>query len=430
MTQQTHEPGPATTTTTSAATPTAMTSAATATTTSAVAPPPAAPTTSAVTTRPAATAPGGASPAPHAPPSPPPADPRPLGEPRVWPRTFHDRLTAPLPGLKALARFAREGAVRPGPEGLADISRLPYEPAPLPRVDPDDLAVTWAGHASWVVRIGGLTVLTDPVWSRRILGTPARVTPVGVPWDTLPRVDAVVISHNHYDHLDAPTLRRLPRDTPVFVPAGLGGWFRRRRFTCITELDWWEGAELCGVRFDFVPAHHWSKRTLTDTCHSLWGGWVLTSSVGQRLYFAGDTGYGHWFSRIGRRYPDIDLALMPIGAYDPRWWLSDVHCDPEEAVRATLDLGARRMAPMHWGTFVLSAEPVLEPLTRVRAAWQTAGLARQDLWDLPVGASRTLERDAPEPPEGTTPGQAARRHDRATRPERPSGPAALDPASR
>ncbi|MBD9734913.1 MBL fold metallo-hydrolase [Streptomyces sp. H28] len=345
-------------------------------------------------------APAPAARAPQAPPYPPLAEPRPLAERRVWPRTFHDRLTAPLPGLKALARFAREGAVRPDRAGLADIPRLPYEPGPLPRVDAGTVAVTWAGHASWVVRIGGLTVLTDPVWSRRILGTPARVTPVGVAWDALPRVDAVVISHNHYDHLDAPTLRRLPRDTPVFVPAGLGRWFHRRRFTRVTELDWWEAAELPppggspghggAVRFDFVPAHHWSKRTLTDTCHSLWGGWVLTAPDGQRVYFAGDTGYGHWFSRIGRRYPGIDLALLPIGAYDPRWWLRDVHCDPEEAVRAAQDLGARRMAPMHWGTFVLSAEPVLEPLTRVRAAWARAGLPRADLWDLPVRASRVL----------------------------------------
>ncbi|WP_435271761.1 MBL fold metallo-hydrolase [Streptomyces parvulus] len=344
-------------------------------------------------------------PAPH----PPLADPRPPAEHRVWPRTFHDRLTAPLPGLRALARFAREGAVRPGREGLADIPRLPCAPGPLPRVDADTVAVTWAGHASWVVSIGGLTVLTDPVWSRRILGTPARITPVGVPWSALPRVDAVVISHNHYDHLDAPTLRRLPRDTPVLVPAGLGRWFHRRRFTHVTELDWWEATELrprdgfdgasgkggggrrAGVRFDFVPAHHWSKRSLADTCRTLWGGWVLTAPDGRRVYFAGDTGYGHWFTRIGRRYPGIDLALLPVGAYDPRWWLSDVHCDPEEAVRAAQDVGARRMAPMHWGTFVLSAEPVLEPLTRTRAAWQAAGLPREDLWDMPVGASRVLE---------------------------------------
>ncbi|MDH2391995.1 MBL fold metallo-hydrolase [Streptomyces sp. HNM0663] len=320
---------------------------------------------------------------------------RPLYELRRWPRSFADRLTAPLPGVRALARLAREGAVRPGAEGLRDTPLLPFAPGPLPAADPSGLAVTWAGHASWVLSIGGLTVLTDPVWSRRILGTPARLTPVGVPWEDLPRVDAVVISHNHFDHLDAPTLRRLPHGTPVFVPAGLGRWFRRRRYTRVTELDWWEGAELPapggrGVRFDFVPAHHWSKRTLTDTCRSLWGGWVLTASSGRSVYFAGDTGYGHWFKEIGRRHPGLDVALLPIGAYEPRWWLGDVHTDPEEAVRAFEVLGARHMAPMHWATFVLSAEPVLEPLTRVRAAWSRTGRPRDELWDLPVGGSRTL----------------------------------------
>ncbi|ATZ23486.1 MBL fold metallo-hydrolase [Streptomyces lavendulae] len=323
---------------------------------------------------------------------------RAAGRPRTWPRSFADRLTTPLPGVRAFARLAREGAFRPGPDGLRGIPDLPYEPAPLPAATPGAVCVTWAGHASWVLRTGGLTVLTDPVWSRRILGTPARMTPVGVRWEELPPVDAVVISHNHYDHLDAPTLKRLPRDTALFVPAGLARWCRRRGFTRVTELDWWESAELGGVRFDFVPAHHWSRRSLLDTCRTLWGGWVLTdTAAGRKVYFAGDTGYGHWFAEIGRRHPGIDLALLPIGAYAPRWWLRDVHTDPEEAVRACLDLGARRMAPMHWATFVLSAEPVMEPLHRARAAWARAGLPRQDLWDLPIGGSRTLGAPSPAP---------------------------------
>ncbi|GGO94971.1 MBL fold metallo-hydrolase [Wenjunlia tyrosinilytica] len=320
------------------------------------------------------------------------AKPRPLGEARVWPRSFADRLTDPLPRLRDMVRVVKEGGLRPRGQALADLPLLPVDRSGLPKASAGQTWVTWAGHASWVVRTGGLTVLTDPVWSTKILGTPARATPVGVEWAQLPRIDAVVISHNHYDHLDLPTLKQLPRETPMFVPAGLGRWFRRKGFTVVTDLDWWECVELDGVRFDFVPAHHWSKRGLNDTCRSLWGGWVITEPAGARLYFAGDTAYGPWFKEIGHRYPGVDLALMPIGAYSPRWALRTVHTDPEEAVRACLDVGARRMAPMHWATFLLSTEPVLEPLHRVRAAWEAAGRPREDLWDLAIGESRGLDR--------------------------------------
>jgi len=259
----------------------------------------------------------------------------------------------------------------------------------LPPAPPGAAAVTWVGHASFVVRAGGLTVLTDPVWSRRIPAVAPRLTPVGVAWEALPRIDAVVISHNHYDHLDAPTIRRLPRDTPVLVPANLGRWFRRRGFTAVTELDWWESHRIGAAQFDFVPAHHWSRRTPTDTCRSLWGGWVVTTDR-HRIYFAGDTGYGHWFTEIGTRYPGIDLALMPVGAYEPRWFMRPMHLNPEEAVRACRELAASRMATMHWGTFVLSAEPVVEPAERTAKAWLEAGLPREQLWDLAVGETRSL----------------------------------------
>lgn len=322
--------------------------------------------------------------------------PRPAGEIRTWPDSFADRLTCSLPGVTDFARLVLRGErLRPPASSRAQIADLPVAPGPLPVPEAGELCLTWVGHATYLVRIDGLAVLTDPVWSQRIVGTPARVTPPGVAWADLPPIDAVVISHNHYDHLDLPTLNRLPRDTPMFVPANLGAWLRRRGFTAVTELDWWEAVELTGdsgpVRFDFVPSHHWSRRGLTDTCKSLWGGWVLTAADGRRLYFAGDTGYGHWFTEIGHRYPGIDVALLPIGAYEPRWMLSPVHTSPEEAVRACQDLGARIMAPMHWATFLLSAEPPLEPLERVRAAWQAAGRLGHDLWDLPVGASGILQ---------------------------------------
>lgn len=306
---------------------------------------------------------------------------------RTWPASFADRLTAPLPGWREVVRAGREGAFR---SDVADAARIPVRHDGLPCVGARQTAVTWVGHATYVIQIGGLVVLTDPVWSSRIPGVRARLTPPGVAWTELPRVDAVVISHNHYDHLDARTVGRLPRETPVFIPGGLGRWFRRRGFRRVTELDWWESAVYRGVRFDLTPAHHWSRRTLTDTCRALWGGWILTEESGTRVYFAGDTAYGHWFGEIGARYPGIDVALLPVGAYAPRWFMAGTHMDPGEAVRAHRDLRATRMATMHWGTFVLSAEPVLEPLELTRAAWEAAGGAREDLWDLAIGESRVL----------------------------------------
>lgn len=308
---------------------------------------------------------------------------------RNWPPNFNDRLTAPLPNFRDLLRMLWESGPHLAP--LADADRIPVERRPqLPRAGPGQTLVTWVGHATFLIQIGGLAVLTDPVWSDRIPGVRPRLTPVGVAWTALPRIDAVVISHNHYDHLDAPTIRRLPRDTPVLVPANLARWFHRRGFRDVTDLDWWESREIGGVRFDFVPAHHWSQRTLTDTNKSLWGGWIVTDRDGARVYFAGDTGYGPWFGEIARRYPGIDLALMPVGAYDPRWFYRFIHLSPEEAVQACLDLGARRMAPMHWGAFVLSSEPVMEPLDRTTAAWAASGRLREDLWDLAVGETRTI----------------------------------------
>ncbi|GAA4861559.1 MBL fold metallo-hydrolase [Saccharopolyspora rosea] len=298
--------------------------------------------------------------------------------------SYADRLQAPLPTFRDVMRLMWTGGMRTRTE---DADRIPVVRRGLAPVSARDTALTWVGHATFVVRIGGATVLTDPVWSARVPGVPRRLTPPGVSFGELPGVDAVVISHNHYDHLDAPTVLRLPRGTPVLVPAGLGRWFRRRGFTAVVELDWWESAEVAGLTFDFAPAQHWSRRGPRDTCRSLWGSWVITGPD-RRVYHAGDSGYGPHFAEIGHRYPGIDVAMVPIGAYAPRWFMKSVHMDPEEAVRAVGDLGAARAATMHWGTFALTQEPVTEPLARVRKAWREAGRDPDDLWDLAVGETR------------------------------------------
>jgi L-ascorbate metabolism protein UlaG (beta-lactamase superfamily) len=304
-----------------------------------------------------------------------------------WPRDFHHRRTAdilsPVQAWELLRSFP--------PRALRDGGRVPVTDAlPLPPAGPGDVAVTWLGHASVLLRVDGVTLLVDPVLVGGIPGARRRLTAAALTPDELPPVDAVLISHDHYDHLDAPTLRRLPRATPVLVGAGSAPWFTRRGFTDVTELDWWDSVAVGGARVEFVPSHHWSRRTAFDTCRRLWGGWVVTGSDGRSVVHAGDTGYGPFPARIGRRHPDIAVAVLPVGAYAPRRLLRGVHMDPAEAVRAAGDLGARHLVPIHWGTFVLSGEPVLEPLERVRREWERAGRDRADLWDLPIGGTRVL----------------------------------------
>lgn len=308
---------------------------------------------------------------------------------RTWPRDFKDRLTSPLPDRKAMWRIVREGGFRGDRQQPKDAHRVPRGDGVLPRLRPGQSSLTWIGHATYLVRTGGLNILTDPVWSAALPGRSRRLTAPGIAWNDLPRIDAVTISHNHYDHQDKGTLKRLPKDTPMLVPGASAPWFRRLGFTDVRELDWWESTDIRGVRFDFVPAHHWSRRGLLDTCRHLWGGWVITSKQ-HRLYHAGDTGYGHFFTEIGKRHPGIDAAMLPIGAYAPRWFMKPVHTDPDECIQALTDLGAKRLATMHWGTFVLTAEPFLEPLERIRAAWGKTKRPKADLWDLALGETRIL----------------------------------------
>jgi len=253
-----------------------------------------------------------------------------------------------------------ERAVRQGPVG---------EP---PR---KGIAATWVGHSSLVLQVDGKTLLLDPVWSRRIGGVVKRQTEPGVAWKDLPPIDAVVQSHDHYDHLDAGTLKRLPRETPVFAPTGVGAWLRKRGFTSVVERSWWEDALLDGHRLTCVPAQHFSGRTPWGRDRTLWAGWVVEGPAGSKAYFAGDTGYFQGFRQVGEAFPGLDLALIPIGAYSPRWFMAPVHVDPPEAGQAFLDTGAREMLPIHWGTFRLADEPIDEPPRVLRAWWEEKGLS-------------------------------------------------------
>ena len=298
------------------------------------------------------------------------------GAPRDGAGRFRNAHHHDAHGGKALWAFLREW--RRGGWTRPHFLRAPNDPAWL-AANRDVATLTWIGHASFLVQLGGMNLLTDPVLSRRVSplawAGPSRLAPLGLRFDELPKVDAVLISHNHYDHLDEAAVRRLhARDAPLFfVPLGLKRWFARRGITRVAELDWWQSAELEGLRVHAVPARHFSGRGAHDRNRTLWCGFVY-ECAGQRHYFAGDTGYGPDFAGIGAAFSPIDVALLPIGAYAPRDFMRPVHIDPEEAVRIHRDVGARRSFGMHWGTFRLTLEALDEPPRRLAAAREAAGL--------------------------------------------------------
>ncbi len=223
---------------------------------------------------------------------------------------------------------------------------------------------------------------------------PPDPVPAGVALEALPPIDAVLLSHNHYD-LDVPTVRRLAQRHPQarwIVPLGLGEFLRRRGAQPVRELDWWEEARVGDVVFGCTPAQHFSARGLGDRSRTLWCGWSVAAPA-RRLFFAGDTGYHPEFTRIGERFGPFHAALLPIGAYEPRWFMQPVHMNPEESVGAFRDLTRGHsavMVPMHWGTFRLTDEPLDEPPRRVARAWREAGFPPDDLWLLAPGETRAL----------------------------------------
>lgn len=258
-----------------------------------------------------------------------------------------------------------------------------------------DPAVTWIGHATLLIQLDGINLLTDPHWSERAspvgFAGPKRLVPPGLRFEDLPPIHLALISHDHYDHLDLATVRRLAAvHRPRFlVPLGLGRWFERRGIGPVCELDWWDSEKTDGCLVTCVPAQHFSGRTLWDHNRRLWCGWAMQGST-HAVYFAGDTGYDRaLFDDIARRIGPIELAALPIGAYLPPRIMRFVHSTPEQALRIFADLHAERLLAMHWGTFDLAEEPPGEPPKRLEAEASRLRVDRARVWILRPGETKS-----------------------------------------
>lgn len=255
-----------------------------------------------------------------------------------------------------------------------------------PRAGLDEVRATWVGHATLLLQVGPWNLLTDPIFSRRatpVPGTgPARFTPPGLVVDALPPLDAVLLTHDHFDHLDRPSVLALrdrygPELTWI-TPLGYRGWFARLGIHGVRELDWWEAVTLQGpdgaVTVTAAPARHWTRRRWRVN-RRLWASWAVRTEGGRAVYFGGDSGFFPGYPEIGRRLGPFELVIMPVGAYEPRWFMRGAHMNPEEAVRAYREMGGQGVfIGMHWGTFRLTDEDPLEPPRRARAAWTEAEL--------------------------------------------------------
>ena len=261
-----------------------------------------------------------------------------------------------------------------------------------PRAAMSELRTTWLGHSTFLIQLAGLNFLTDPQLSDRASPVrwagPKRVLPPPLSIDALPPIDAVLLSHDHYDHLDELTVRRLAARfgdaLEWFTPLAYRDWFASRGVKRVTELDWWGEAGIRTgtgeARVRCLPAQHWTSRSPFSRLRRLWCSWAVAGEV-RSVYFGGDSGWFPEYRRIGEAAGPFDLTLLPIGAYKPRWFMEASHMNPEDAVRAFLELGGGgTMGGMHWGTFRLTDEDPLEPPLRTREAWKAAGLSEARLW--------------------------------------------------
>jgi L-ascorbate metabolism protein UlaG (beta-lactamase superfamily) len=290
------------------------------------------------------------------------------------------------PSLPMLSRMLREP--RNGWPRTIENTGVPRLHGPLER---DEIAITFVGHATFLIQFDGLAILTDPVWSNRAgpfnLTGPRRVREPGVAFEALPNIDLVLLSHNHYDHLDKATLKALRHafDPAICFAAGDMRLIRPFGFRDMRELDWWDEAHFdSGLKITFTPAQHSSARGLHDRHRSLWGG-AMIESRGRRIYFCGDSGYAPHFTDIRARLGAPDIALIPIGAYEPRWFMTPIHMNPSEAVQAHRDLESRQSIGMHHGTFQLTTEAIHQPVIDLKAALAEHGVDERAFVTQPEG---------------------------------------------
>jgi L-ascorbate metabolism protein UlaG (beta-lactamase superfamily) len=276
-------------------------------------------------------------------------------------------------------------------------ARVDEPPRRPPGLDGAAAVVTFIGHATFLIQTAAVNILTDPMYSQRagplnLLG-PRRVRQPAVPFDDLPPISLVLLSHNHYDHCDRRTLRELARrfDPVVITPLGNGALVRSTGIRRVEELDWWQEAKTAALPVTLTPAQHFSARSPFDRNRALWGGFMIVAN-GARMFFAGDTAYAPLFPDVRQRFEPIDLALLPIGAYEPRWFMQPVHMNPAEAVQAHLDLGASESVGMHFGTFQLTTEGIDEPLRALDEACRARNIPRSRFRTLPFGESLRLGR--------------------------------------
>jgi L-ascorbate metabolism protein UlaG (beta-lactamase superfamily) len=259
----------------------------------------------------------------------------------------------------------------------------------------DDDYIAWIGHATYLIKLGNMTIITDPVFSKNagpLIFGPKRFTEPALKLNEIPKTDIFLLTHNHYDHQDMSTIRNFPyKDAKVLVPLKLGKYFKK--YKDVNEMDWYEEIKINDhLKITFLPAVHWSKRSLTDTNKTLWGNFLIQFK-NIKILFACDTGYGNIYKEIGEKYGPIDITMINIGAYDfrPMFDKSIYHTTPEEALNVAQDLRSKKVLGMHWGTFVLSLEPIMEPPIRFKENAEKFGFKKQDAITFKIGEINSLK---------------------------------------